>query len=175
MSTQFRPIEIPPGVVATATKKMRSSNWAEVNLCRWMEGQLTPVGGQSQFDYAFPFASRCRAIHSWYGLNGIHYTAYLCETNVYVDTGGVLTDITPADGMIAPVSPTVGGYSDGLYSDGTYSTERPGGSGPLPIDVMPNAWSLDNFGQILLAMTSVDGRLLQWDPSGGGSGVAPAR
>ena len=42
MSTPFRPIEIPPGVVATATKKMRSSNWAEVNLCRWVEGQLAP-------------------------------------------------------------------------------------------------------------------------------------
>ena len=170
MSTQFRPVEIPPGVVATATKKMRSSNWAEVNLCRWVEGQLSPVGGQAQ--YAYSFASRCRAIHSWYGLDGIHYIAYLCEQNVYVDIGGVLTEITPIGGLEPPLSPGIGGYSDGLYSEGLYSTERP--SSVLPIDVLPNAWSLDNFGQILLAMTSADGRLLQWDPSGGGTGVAPA-
>ena len=31
MSSQFRPLEIPPGVVATATKKMRSTAWSEVN------------------------------------------------------------------------------------------------------------------------------------------------
>ena len=171
MSTPFRPLEIPPGVVATATKKMRSTAWSEVNLVRWVEGQLAPIGGQAQYAYP-PFASRCRAIHGWYGLDGIHYIAYLCETNIYVDTGGVLTDITPVDGMIAPVLPGVGGYSDGLYSEGLYSTERP--SSLLPIDVLPNAWSLDNFGQILLAMTSPDGRLLEWDPSGGGTGVAPA-
>ena len=120
----------------------------------------------------YNFASRCRAIHGWYGLDGIHYIAYLCETNIYVDTGGVLTDITPVDGMVAPVPPGIGGYSDGPYSDGLYSTERP--SSLLPIDVLPNAWSLDNFGQILLAMTSPDGRLLEWDPSGGGTGVPPA-
>jgi hypothetical protein len=170
MSSQFRPIEIGPGVVATATRKMRSTAWSEVNLVRWSEGQLSPVGGQAQ--YAYEFASRCRAIHGWYGLDGIHYIAYLCETNIYVDTGGVLTEITPVDGMVAPIAPGIGGYSDGDYSDGLYSTERP--SSLLPIDVLPNAWSLDNFGQILLAMTSPDGRLLQWDPSGGGTGVAPA-
>ena len=36
-------------------------------------------------------------------------SAYLCETNIYVDTGGVLTDITPVGCMIAPVLPGVGG------------------------------------------------------------------
>ena len=169
MSTPFRPIETP-GVVATATKKMRSSNWSEVNLCRWVEGQLAPVGGQAQYAYP-PFASRCRKVHGWYGLDGIHYIAYLCEQNVYVDTGGVLADITPVGGMIAPVLPGIGGYSDGLNSQAHNSTDPP--SSLIPIDVLPNAWSLDNFGQILLAMTSPDGRLLQWDPSGGGAGVAP--
>ena len=168
MSTPFRPIEIPPGVFSTATKKMRSSNWAEVNLCRWVEGQLAPVGGQAQFGYTF--ASRCRAVHSWFGLDGIHYTAYLCEANVYVDIAGVLTEITPVDGL-EPPAVTAGGYSDGPYSEGTYSTPRD--SGTIPVDILPHAWTLSNFGAVLLAMTSVDGRLLEWDPSGGGTGIAP--
>ena len=46
-----------------ATKKMRSSNWAEVNLCRWVEGQLAPIGGQAQYGYTF--ATRCRKVHRW--------------------------------------------------------------------------------------------------------------
>ena len=93
MSTQFRPLEIPPGVIAKPTKKMRSSNWAEVNLMRWVEQQLSPIGGQSQYPYAF--ASRCRLIHGWFGLDQTYHIAYLCEEHLYVDTGGVLTDITP--------------------------------------------------------------------------------
>src|SRR4249919_1094358 len=48
MSTPFKPLELPPGVVATATKKMRSSNWSEVNLVRWRESQLMPMGGQAK-------------------------------------------------------------------------------------------------------------------------------
>ena len=234
-------------------------NWSEVNLCRWVEGQLAPVGGQSQYSYP-PFASRCRAVHGWFGLDGIYYIAYLCETNIYIDTGGILTEITPVDGMIAPLPPGDGGYSDGPYgvtsdviaaeafttvsttihmsdaapwawpgmgvfdltigpsgdpvfvgvvasyvddppvppslistsgvltlvapaavassgsSDllGFRAYSDPYGSSILPIDVLPPAWSLDNFGQVLLAMTSPDGRLLQWDPSGGGTGVPPA-
>jgi hypothetical protein len=129
------------------------------------------VGGQAQYSYGF--ASRCRAVHSWYDLNGVHRIAYLCEQNIYVDTGGTLVEITPVDGMIGPTFPTTGGYGDGDYSAEDYGTPRTDVT-IIPIDVLPNAWSLDNFGQILLAMTSPDGRLLQWDPLGGGTGVPDA-
>lgn len=159
MSTQFRPLEIPPGVVAKPTKQMESSQWAEVNMMRWVEGQLSPIGGQSQ--YAYTFASPCRAIHSWYDLNSVFHIAYLCESNLYIDTGGTLADVTPTSGITAPAPNVDGDYSAGFYSDGPYS-----GAGPIPtIDNIPDAWSLDNFGAVLLAMTSPDGRLLQWDPS----------
>ena len=75
------------------------------------------------------FASRCRAIHGWYGLDGIHYIAYLCETNIYVDIGGVLVDITPVDGMVAPLPVGEGGYSDGLLQRGVH-LRRDGGRSP---------------------------------------------
>ena len=96
MSTKFAPLEIPPGVVALATKKQRSSNWSEVNLVRWREGQLMPMGGQSQFTNViggvekYVFASRCKKIHGWFGLAGVYHIAYLCEEQLYVDTGGTL-------------------------------------------------------------------------------------
>lgn len=169
MSTKFQPIEIPPGVVTKATKNMRSSNWAEVNLMRWIEGELQPIGGQSI--YAYSFASRCKAIHGWYDLAGQYHIAYVCEQNVYVDTAGTLTEITPAGGWPAPPLPSQGGYSDLNYSDDNYGTPRASGT-ILSIDKMPNVWSVDNFGAILLVMYSVDGRLLEWDPSANGSTVA---
>lgn len=168
MSTPFRPVEIPPGVVSMATKQMRSSNWAEVNLVRWVEGRLAPVGGQAQYTYSF--ASRCKLIHGFYGLDDVWRIAYLCEANLYVDVGGQLYDITPGGGITAPIPLTEGGYGEGPYSDSTYGTPRIE-STINALDKVPDAFSLDNFGQILLAMTSPDGRLLQWDPSQGSPGV----
>ena len=239
MSTQFRPIEIPPGVVSMPTKQQRSSNWAETNLMRWIEGQLTPIGGWLQFSYSF--LSRCKRIHGWYALNGEHFTAYLCEQHLYVDIAGVLHDITPSGGITSPAPTGDGGYGDGLYgygmelvAAGTISTSSPNitmtpnpgwvrptmdvynmttsqhvgtvltyvgsnlvltanaehaGSSSSDllmfdwygfgrptntislIETLPDVYSLDNFGQVLYAMTSVDGRLLKWDPSVGGLAI----
>jgi hypothetical protein len=151
-----------------ATKKMRSSNWSEVNLVRWVEGQMSPVGGQAQYTYSF--ASRCKMIHGWYDLGEVYHIAYLCEQNIYVDTGGALVDITPAGGMTPPQPLAEGGYGDGPYGDSTYGTPRVI-STIQALDKVPDAWSLDNFGAILLAMTSPDGRLLQWDPAVGGPAI----
>lgn len=244
MSTAFQPIEIPPGVVSTATKKMRSSNWSEVNAIRWREGQLQPMGGQAQFKNSgftitinssgsgwspgdltitmssanpstvrpsmavfsgsiqigvvqsyigttltltsgssfggapsspltfsggnYFFNSRCKMIHSWHGLDGTTYIAYLCESNLYVDVGGALYDITPIGGIVAP-SGLVGGYGDGPYNDGTYGTPR-SIPGSVAITKIPDAYSLDNFGTIIYAMTSADSRLLMWNPDVGPPG-----
>jgi hypothetical protein len=160
VSTDFQPIEIPPGVVATATKRMRSSNWAEVNLVRWREGQLSPVGGQQQYNYSF--ASRCKRVHGWYSTTGLYHIAYLCETNLYVDIAGTLVDITPPGGM-APPSFGSGGYGSAAYGSGDYGTPRPL-SPVAALDRVPDTYSLSNFGGLLLAMTSPDQRLLMWDP-----------
>jgi hypothetical protein len=245
MSTQFRPIEIPAGVVSTATKKMRSSNWSEVNAVRWREGQMTPFGGQAQYTNVvggvekYKFASRCKLIHGWYGLDGQYHIAYLCESNLYVDTGGALTDISPTS-AITPPTGLVGGFGDGLYSrnvllnaaaawttsattitmpsgpgqviagQGVYNVTKnayvgvvstyvgtvltltavaasAGAAGDqldfdwygkqraipgsVAITKVPDAYSLDNFGSILYAMTSADSRLLMWDPAVGGAAV----
>ena len=120
-----------------------------------------PIGGMQQYPYSF--ASRCKKIHTWYGLDGTQRIAYLCETNLYVDQGGTLTDITPSGGMTAPSYGT-GGYGDGVYGEGVYGTSRTLTSNVL-VDRVPDAFSLDNFGAILLAMTATDGRLLFWDPA----------
>ena len=65
--------------------------------------------------------------------------------------------------MAGPPDPTVGGYGDDVYGVDDYGTPR-SHPGLPPVDRLPDAFSVDNFGQILLAMTSTDGRLLQWQP-----------
>ena len=233
---------------------MRSSNWAEVNLVRWREGQMQPMGGQSKLSNLvggvekYRFASRCKLIHSWYDLDGVFRIAYLCELHLYVDVGGSLYDISPS-AAIQPPTGLVGGFGDGPYSQNllltaaaswtagattitvlgdtskivagqhVYNTTKHPYSAPpaqafgivqsvagnavtlsiaapdvaeagsagdvldfdwygkpraIPASVaitkMPDAYSLDNFGSLLYAMTSGDSRLLVWDPAAGAPG-----
>ena len=235
MSSQFRPLEIPPGVVSKPTKQQRSSNWAEVNLFRWVEGLMAPVGGQSQ--YNFTFASRCKRVHGWFGLDQVYHIAFLCERHLYVLTGGTLTDISPTTPLVSPTPVGTGGYGDGVYNLGEQQPTGAFAAGataitlqsaasvwvqptmdvfnvtqnkhvgkvktiagtalvlvagaenaalagdqlmfdwygqPRPVDPVaaldkvPSWYSLDNFGSMLYAMTSADGRLLKWDPAVGG-------
>ena len=129
---------------------------------RWDDGvTLRPVGGWEQVPYAIPFASRMRAMHRWTALNGVVYTAYLCEQHIYVETGGALEDITPIGGMGVYTGSTAG-YGELDYSESTYGTPRTGVS---TIQKFSAAWSLNNWGEDLLAMASYDGRLLIWKPS----------
>lgn len=155
------PIDLPPGVVNIAAKTKKTANWREVNLVRWDNATMRPVGGWEAVDYT-PFASRHRASHKWIANDGRMYIAHLCEEHCYVDEGTSLIDITPVGGIEPPPTVGVGGYGDLKYSDSTYGTPRSGRSRQL---TFTPCYTLDNWGEELRAMTSSDGRLLRWSPT----------
>jgi hypothetical protein len=67
--------------------------------------------------------------------------------------------------MQPPPAP-VDGYGTGLSSMGLYGAPpRPGAGSQIQLSVLPPAYSMNNFGQLLLVMSSSDGRLLWWDPT----------
>lgn len=156
-------IEFPPGVTTLLSRAKKIQNWRDGNLVRWDDGvTLRPVGGWEQVDFSSTvFASKVRQMHRWIANNGILWTAYLCEQHLYVSSGGALIDITPVGGMPAP-SGDAPGYGELNYSAENYGTPR---SGTSSLQKFSAAWTLGNWGQNLLAMTSYDGRLLQWDPT----------
>lgn len=155
------PIDLPPGVVHAAAKTKKSANWREVNLVRWENGTMRPVGGWEEVGYT-PFASRHRASHKWIASDGLIYIAHLCEEHCYVDIGGELVDITPVGGISPPPSTDEGGYGDLGYGDSTYGDPRDGRNRQL---TFTPCYTLDNWGEELRVMTSNDGRLLRWSPS----------
>jgi hypothetical protein len=162
-------IEFPPGVTTLLSRAAKVANWHDSNLVRWDNGRtLRPVGGWEQISYVTPFASRCRAMHRWVALSGIIYTAYLCEQHVYVDVGGALQNITPTGGM-APLTGIEAGYGESPYNTGFYGTPRTGTS---TLQKFSPAWSINNWGEDLLVMTSYDGRLLRWSPSAAATPLA---
>ena len=155
-------VQFPPGVTTLLSDSAQIANWHDANLMRWDNGiTLRPVGGWEQIVYPTAFASRVRAIHRWVALSGIEYTAYLCEQHCYVDTGGSLLEVTPTGGM-APLTGAVAGYGEFNYGDISYGTPRVGIS---TIEKFSPAWSINNWGEDLLFMSSYDGRLLRWSPS----------
>lgn len=156
-------IVFPPGVVSTRSLKTNTANWREANLMRWDDITLKPVGGWAKVNYPDgSFASRVREMHKWFDNNGTLYTAYLCEQHCYVDKGGVLINITPADGLAPPPTPDAGGFGDAEYDLDEYGTPR---DVQFRLDAAAPCYTLDNWGQELRVMTSSDGRLLGWDPA----------
>src|SRR6187551_3625469 len=155
------PIQFPPGVTNLASKNAKIVNWRESNLVRWHEGTLKPVGGWEKQVYTSNFVGKIRKMHRWSDNANVIYTAYLTETNVYVEIDGVLTDITPVGGLSSPTGNN-GGYSDYKYNKLAYNTPRPGQN---RLRLYTPVYSLDNWGQELRVMTSNDGRLLRWDPA----------
>ena len=152
-------IEFPAGVTTLLSKNTKTANWREGNLMRWDDGiTLRPILGWEQIVYPTPFASRVRAIHRWMTKDGIFYLAYLCEQHCYIDTGGSLFDCTPTGGM-APAPPLVAGYGEQDYGEQTYGTPRTGIS---TLTKFSPAWSINNWGEDLVFMSSYDGRLLRW-------------
>lgn len=163
------PIEFPPGVTTLLSRSAKIRNWRDANLVRWDDGvTLKPVGGWEKITLTplqsngFPFASRARYMHRWVALNGIVWTAYICEQHCYVESGGTLTDITPAGGIPAP-SGDAAGYGELNYNTGNYGVDVPGAVSTL--QKFSLAWSLDNWGENLLVMWSYEGKLYQWLPS----------
>jgi hypothetical protein len=157
------PVEFPPGVTTLLSRAAKINNWRDSNLVRWDDGvTLKPVGGWEQVVLAGTFASRIRYMHRWVALNGIVWTAYICEQHAYVESGGTLTDITPVAGIPAP-SGDAAGFGELNYNVGLYGTDTPGAVST--IQKFSLAWSADNWGQDLLVMWSYEGKLYRWSPT----------
>lgn len=157
-----KPLKMPVGIVKNSTPAGTAKSWSDASLVRWVDGALRPWGGWDKIDID-NFASIPRSCHTWTDNSGVIRTAVLCDNHLYVIDGGSLFDITPADGIIGPNSDVnQGGFGDGPYNYDTYGTERPE---RITMRYLGPAFSLNNWGEHLIAMVSTDGRLLHWIPN----------
>lgn len=157
-------ISVNQGIVRPASLTDAPNSWVDGNLIRWVDGVLRPVGGWDKMYLPSALSSKVRAVHSWTDNSKVFWTAFLCEGHVYViKEDGTLYNISPTIPLVAPYSDvTAGGYGDYTYSYGTYGTPRPTTTRSL---IVGTQFTLSNWGQNLLIMSSADGRLLMWDPS----------
>ena len=154
------PLQIPKGAYRNGTDLMSQGRWRDVNLVRWHEDALRPIGGWRQRE-SIDIAGVARSIVAWDDNSANRYLATGTYNKLYGITGGGTTsDITPTGLTAGRIHASINtGYGGGYYGQEEYGVARQDGDNVLPATV----WSLDNWGEYLLAMSPDDGKLYEWD------------
>ena len=152
------PLTLPPGQYRNGTDFQASNRWRDANLVRWIEGTMRPVGGWRL--RVTVGSTPIRAAIAWRDLSADRWFAAGTYDKLYATSAsGTVTDITPTDLVVGDVSSEANtGYGGGFYGTGTYGTPRPD-TGTYS---EATTWSLDNWGEYLVACSTADGRLLEW-------------
>lgn len=153
------PLDIPPGARRVGTDFQSSGRWRDMNLVRWREGSLRPVGGfRLRDDNAF--ASVPRALHAWQDNSGDRrYAAGAFDKLYAVSASGTVSDITPVGLTAGTLDAQVNtGYGGGFFGAGTYGTAR----AATGVYEEANTWALDNFGENLVGCSVDDGKIYEW-------------
>ena len=162
------PLKIPAGFYRTGTDLDASGRWRDGSLVRWRNNSLRPIGGwvaNEDFGTAGDVTTGVpRAMHTWQALNGTRYIAVGSYNELKVALSSNTTyDIAPTDLVAGDESAVVEtGYGYGAYGNEAYGTER-SDTGNL---TEAATWSLDNWGEYLVACSTADGRLLEWQLNG---------
>jgi len=157
-------LELPPGVFQDSTQYATGKKWFAANQIRWVNNVMVPVGGWRKLLDFDPITEKpVRKLFSWRDNLKAPWLAAGSENKLigvsYI--GGIYTqyDITPAGLLYVP--PIVSGYGRGLYGSGLYGID---GTTTAAVPDSTALWSLDNFGKLLAAVHSQDGKLYAWDP-----------
>ena len=153
------PLQIPKGAYRNGTDLMSQGRWRDVNLVRWHEDALRPIGGWRQRQ-SVDLSGTARSMIAWEDNSGNRLLAAGTHDALYaINAGGVTTDITPAGLTAGRVNAGINtGFGGGFYGYEEYGVARQDADTLQPATV----WSLDNWGEYLLAMSPDDGKLYEW-------------
>jgi hypothetical protein len=169
----FIPVKLPPGLYRNGTDLDAAGRWRDGNLVRWRDDSLRPVGGWATRIEDFG-SEPVRSMHSWQDNSGSRWIVGGSANGLVVSTAaGAISDITPvglATGL--PSATILDGFGAGPYGGGLYGTPRIG----LSNFTEATSWSLDNFGELLIASSVADGKIYEWglDTSSAATVIAAA-
>ena len=152
-------LKLPAGFRNNGTPMDSQGRWVDGNLVRWQQGSMRPVGGWRLRVAAFT-SGLVRAILPWIDNSSDRWIAVADQSSLKVKlSAGSTYDITPV-GLTAgiPSSADAVGYGNYTYGTSFYGQARPSGGAVSEA----TTWSLDTFGQYLIACSSADGKLYEW-------------
>ena len=157
----FLPLKVPAGFYRTGTELDAAGRWRDGSLVRWRDGSLRPVKGWRQNENVSELTTAApRGMHTWETNDGSRYVAAGSYNQlVAAISSGAVYDITPSGLIDGSEDAQVNiGYGYASYGTGTYGTPRPD-TGNL---VEATNWSIDNWGEYLVACSSADGNIYEW-------------
>lgn len=152
-------LEVPAGIYNHGTELDSSGRWRDGNFIRWQNGSVRPIGGWTT-RAASATASVPRGMVSWIDHTDEPRLAVGTHNKLYaLNQGSVVTDITPGGLTSGTVDAQVNiGFGGSTFGADYFGTTRTSNGVPEQV----TTWSLDNFGQYLIACSSADGKLYQW-------------
>ena len=165
----WTPLDIPPGVWRNGTQYQAAGRWYDTNLVRWVNGVLRPVGGWLART-ASNLTGTARGIIAWRDNSSNRRIAVGTHSKLYhISDAAVITDITPSGFTAGNADGTVNvGFGSANYGAYAYGVPRPDSGAITP----PATWSLDTWGEHLVACCTSDGKLYEWDLNTSNDGVA---
>lgn len=153
------PLQLPAGVYRNGTDFQSAGRWRDSHLVRWIDNTVRPVGGWKEFttDQAtYPL----RGAISFKDNGNERYLVAGSATQLvtYMDSGA-LKDITPT-GLVAgnPDGSLNSGFGGSYFGTSYYGTPRNEAKTTIPA----TTWSLDTWGEYLLACSTADGKIYEW-------------
>tara|TARA_R110000772_G_scaffold23275_4_gene62369 strand:+ start:3091 stop:4989 length:1899 start_codon:yes stop_codon:yes gene_type:complete len=151
------PLEIPAGVYRNGTEYQAKNRWYETNLVRWREGLLEPIGGWTKYTDT-QIDGKARGMLAWRANDSTRWLAVGTNKRLYSAQGGTIYDITPANFVEGKESSIPGfGWGAGLYGSGSYGTQR-----ATSINIELATWSMENWGEYMVACSTTDGRVVEY-------------
>jgi len=153
------PLQLPPGQYRNGTDFEASNRWRDASLVRWLDGSLRPVGGWTSRKTS-AFAAAPRAMLTWLDKSSDSYLAGGTYNKLYyVNPSQTVYDITPSGLTAGNLNGALNvGFGGGFYGYTNYG-RAPTSSG---IYAEATTWSLDTWGEYLMACSSKDGKIYEW-------------
>ena len=152
-------LKIPPGVYRNGTDLQGEGRWRDVNLVRWHDGLMRPVGGW-RTKSATVAASKLRGMLSWADNSANRYIAAGSYNKLYAyNNAGTQYDITPSglsSGREDAAAFTA--YGSGIYGSLAFGVARQDTTNIQTATV----WHLQPWGERLLAQNADDGKIYEW-------------
>ena len=153
------PLDIPAGIYRNGTDLQSQGRWRDSNLVRWHDGTMQPIQGwRVRADTAT--ADIPRSLKIWLDNSSNRWIAAGTYRKLYIyDDDSARFDITPTG--LTPGSETAvdsTSYGGGGYGEDPYGEPRPEST----LGVFATTWSLDTWGEYLLACSNADGKIYEW-------------
>ena len=155
----YIPLKLPPGIYRNGTEYQSAGRWYDANLVRWYENTLRPMGGWRKRS-STQITGMCRGFLNWRDNSATRWTGLGTHSKLYaMSESGTIKEITPTSftaGIADAILKTGYGYSD--YGKFSYGVARPDLGSITPA----TTWSMDTWGEYLIACSNADGKLYEW-------------